>query len=150
MINLENKGPFISRHLQRFGFSIKQRDGIHYAATTKGQSGDDIDAVAQSIIDAFDPIAADKEQRINEIDEKAKLQAWRPIASDIMRIIDARQFDADGRPAKPESDKYLWLIDAATAKGVTLTRITDMILNKETAARLIEKKRLDDKAAIRA
>ena len=145
-----NNTPVFNKYLLKHGFRIKRNQSGMHGFDLAGNTNDFIDVVVQQIIDGFDPIAADKEQRIIEIDEVAKKQEWRPHASDIMRVIDAREFNADGRPATPAAGKYLWLIDAATAKGRTLGAMADIILTKEEAVRLREKKRLDDKAAINA
>ena len=151
MIDFKGKNSqLLTGFIKLHGFKVAHTGDALHGFDLRGNTNSMIDALVQQVIDSFDEVAADKEKRTEEIDEIAARRAWRPIASDIMRVIDARKFVSDGEPATPAAGEYLWLIDSATAKLKTLPQMASIILNKENQARLKEKQRLDDKAAILA
>ena len=150
MINLDGKGPFISQHLQRFGLSIKQNEqGDNYCTTTKGDTGDDIDRLAQSIIDDYNPLDAAVDRALTAVDEIKKTAPWRPSPEDLQRLADTEKYIADGRPGTIEAGQYRWLVDAAETQGLTIDEMADYIVQKHDEAFTTEQARLTVKAQIR-
>ena len=151
MINLDGKGPFISQHLQRFGLSIKQNgQGDNYCTTTKGNSGDDIDRVAQSIIDDYQPLDDAVDRALVAVDEIKKAAPWRPSAEDMQRFSDTEKYLSDKRPPVVATGKYRWLVGAAEAQGLTVNELADSIAKKFDDAFTAEQSRLTVKTQIRA